>query len=350
MIRDWIKSRTANLFCTTGMDRVLRLRDLPVVVAYHRVVEDFASACVTSNPSMLVSRQMLEQHLDWIGQRYKLVSLDDLGERLECSDGSNEGLAAITFDDGYQDFYDHALPVLQKKGVPAALFVVTDYAGSGQVPLHDRLYLLLKRRQSKALPVLPRGVPNIRGRAPYDALRALIEALPVDTVDAVAAALGAEDDIPEEMLHPFRCLTWEGIGRVHRAGITIGSHTRSHALMTNETRVRRMDEAQGSRSVLERRLNTRIRHFAYPSGVFDPSAINSVAAAGYRFGYTTGSHRSAENPLLTIPRTVLWQKSSVDAHSAFSGAVLNCQIRHVFDSFTPGAYRQPNVLHEENSR
>jgi len=62
-----------------------------------------------------------------------------LGSRLEMNDDSTTQIAAITFDDGYQDFYDHALPMLQRKGIPSAIFVMTDYAGTGQVPLHDRL-------------------------------------------------------------------------------------------------------------------------------------------------------------------------------------------------------------------
>ena len=100
------------------------------MIGYHRVVEDFASSAETSIPSMLVSRQMLERHLDWIGRRFRFVSLDELGARLDASDSRDDPIAAITFDDGYRDFYDHALPLLKQKGIPAAVFVVTDLVGT----------------------------------------------------------------------------------------------------------------------------------------------------------------------------------------------------------------------------
>ena len=105
-----------------------------------------------------------------------------------------------------------------------------------------------------------------------------------------------------------------------------------------------MNEAIGSRETLSMRLGgAPIRHFAYPSGIFDAVSVRAVAAAGYRFAYATASRRSPEHPLLTIPRTVLWEKSCVGAHSVFSGEVLNCQIHHAFDVFASGwTYRQEN--------
>src|SRR5580698_92788 len=151
MNRSSIKVAAAKFLSNTGIDRVFQPSNVPVVLAYHRVVEDFASSLAASNPSMLVSLQMLEKHLDWIGRRYRFVDLDELGARLESGDPSVGSLAALTFDDGYRDFYELALPLLQRKGIPAALFIVTDYVGTSRVPVHDKLYLLLKRRRG-ALP------------------------------------------------------------------------------------------------------------------------------------------------------------------------------------------------------
>jgi peptidoglycan/xylan/chitin deacetylase (PgdA/CDA1 family) len=346
MTRSWIKVAAAKLLCNTGIDRALHSSGAPVVVAYHRVVEDFACSSATSNPSMLVSVPMFEKQLDWIGRRYRFVDLDELGARLESGDPSKAGVAAITFDDGYQDFYDLALPLLQRKGIPAAVFVVTDYVGTSLVPVHDRLYLLLKRRRRE----MPRGVrrvaqlPDISQLDPYTALRTMLESLPLDAVQSVVDALEAEDPLPDDLCAPFRSLSWEALERIHRAAVTVGSHTRSHVVMPNETRSRVMHEAIASRETLSMRLGgVPIRHFAYPSGLFDSVAVRAVAAAGYRFAYATAPRPSAQDPLLSIPRTVLWEKSCAGAHSVFSGEVLNCQIHHAFDVFaSAGAYRQEN--------
>ena len=116
-----------------------------VVIGYHRVVEDFSSAARFSIPAMLTSSRMLEAQLDWIGRRYRFVSLDELGRELDRGGAAGRPLAAVTFDDGYRDVHDVAMPVLARKGIPAAVFVVTDLVGTGQAQVHDRLYMLLRR-------------------------------------------------------------------------------------------------------------------------------------------------------------------------------------------------------------
>jgi peptidoglycan/xylan/chitin deacetylase (PgdA/CDA1 family) len=332
MIRKWVKSGMANLLYKTGIDRVLRSRSIPVVVGYHRVVEDFAFSATTSIPSLLVSQRMLERHLDWIGRRHRFVDLNELGAHLASGTGLNERIAAITFDDGYQDFYDHALPVLRKKGIPAAIFVVTEHLGTARIQVHDKLYLLLARRHGQTPLKHCSGlrVPNILGMAPYQAMRMLVEALPLVALRHVVQTLEAEDPLSDDLLKPFHSLSWETVDRVHRAGITVGSHTRSHVLMTNESTTRVLDEALGSRQDIERRLKSEVQHFAYPSGVFNATSVDAVAAAGYHFAYTTCTHRSAERPLLTVPRTLLWENSSLNSQSTFSGPVLNCQIHNAF--------------------
>ena len=116
-----------------------------VVLGYHRVVADFEREVSSSSPSMLVSRAMLERHLDWLARRFQVVSLDELRSRLEGGSRGDRPIAAITFDDGYRDVYEQAFPLLMRKGLPATVFVATDYVGTEGVLPHDKLYLLLER-------------------------------------------------------------------------------------------------------------------------------------------------------------------------------------------------------------
>jgi len=336
MMRSWIKTRAAEVLGTLAGST-----SAPVVIGYHRVVEDFEASAATSIPSMLVSRQMLERHLDWLGRRFRFVSLDELGARHDARDGSLDPVAAVTFDDGYGDFYEQAFPLLQKKGIPAAVFVVTGLVSTTGVQAHDKLYLLLARRLAERS-LKPGGlagllrrigvsVPGMDANTPYQATRALIEALPQESIRRVIAALESAVSISEDTFKPFYSLTWEMLDRMQRAGVTIGSHTRTHIVMTNEDGQRVADEVSGSREEIERRLGTGVRHFAYPSGRFNNTSVDAVANAGYRFGYTVCSHRDPGHPQLTVPRTFLWEKSSLDFRGAFSGPILNCQIRRAFD-------------------
>jgi len=334
MIRSWIKTGAAGALSRTGMDKLAGSlsgsRRVPVVIGYHRVVEDFAASAATSIPSMLVSRRMLEQHLDWLGRRFRFVSLDEVGARLDGSDRSRDPVAAITFDDGYRDFYDHAFPLLKQKGIPAAVFVVTDLVSTTGVQIHDKLYLLLARRFANR--TWKPGDLGIVAHTPYQATRALLESLPQESLQRVVAALESEESVEDDTFKPFHSLTWETLERIQRAGMTIGSHTRTHIMMTNESAPRVVDEVTGSREEIERRLGTGVRHFAYPSGQFNRASVNAVAKAGYRFGYTVCKHRDAGSPHLTVPRTLLWENSCLDFRGAFSGGILSCQIHRAFDA------------------
>ena len=317
--RSRIKTGAAEILCRTGMDRVVGslsgARRMPLVIGYHRVVEDFTSSAQTAIPSLLVSRRMLERHLDWIGRRYRFVDLNELGARLASGRALNEPVAAITFDDGYRDFYDHALPVLRKKGVPAALFVVTDLVGTSRAQIHDRLYTLLAQRQGRDVG--------------YQSMRKLIETLSASALEKTIEGLKTEASMPQQDFSPP--VTWEMLDRIHSAGIVVGSHTKTHIVMTNETRECVLDETAASREELERRLGTTVQHFAYPSGIYNAASVSAVAAAGYRFGYTTCTHRSTEHPLLTVPRTLLWEGACLDSNRAFSESIMSCQVHHAFD-------------------
>jgi len=348
MIRNWVKAGAATVLARTGMDHIARslsgLGRIPVVIGYHRVVEDFASSAQTSIPSMLISGQMLERHLDWIGRRFRFVTLDEVGSRLESGNRSDRPLAAITFDDGYRDFYDLAFPLLLKKGIPAAVFVVTDLVSTKRAQVHDKLYALLAQRAGRRFPHNWGGipVPDVASLTPYQATRVLIETLPLAAIEHVISILEGEASIPEGISDSFRSLTWEMLDIIQRAGMIVGSHTKTHTLLPNESERRVKDEVAGSRLAIEKRLGIEVKHFTYPSGLFTTTSVSAVAAAGYRFGYTGCTHRDPLHPLLTIPRTVLWENSCLGGRRSFSGPVLGCQIRHAFD-WVNGCRRQHTV-------
>src|SRR2546428_4604523 len=212
------------------MGGVSGARRLPLVVGYHRVVDDHARNDRSAIPPMIVTQRTLERHLDWIGQRFRFVSLDELGVRLESGEGFATPVASVTFDDGYRDVYDHAFPVLKRKGIPAAVFVVTDWIGSTNPLPHDRLYMLLTGAWPTAravivrLGVLPAGTETTPALSqPFSALRRLLTTLPQSRIARVIAALEEETTIgaasPPEGLQP---LSWVMLAEMRRSGITVG--------------------------------------------------------------------------------------------------------------------------------
>jgi peptidoglycan/xylan/chitin deacetylase (PgdA/CDA1 family) len=318
---------------------------MPLVIGYHRVVEDFRASSEFTTAPMLTGVAMFERHLDWIGRHYTFVTLDDLAQWTKDHKLFRRPVAAITFDDGYNDFYYHAFPILQRKGIPAAVFVVTDLVGTSTLQIHDELYLLLtaactqwRNPRHELLRFLYElGIPepvikkiNSTGNA-CSAVAILLDNLPQSAVRRVIKALHAIAVIPEQARESLQALSWEMLGEMSRAGVTVGSHTRSHARLARETWRTVVEETYSSREVAQRKLGLPVDHFAYPAGVFNAGVVSAVADAGYQCAYTTCRHRDVRHPELTIPRRILWEHSCINALGDFSPSVMSCQARGVFD-------------------
>lgn len=96
-------------------------------------------------------------------------------------------------------------------------------------------------------------------------------------------------------------LSWEMIKEMEAAGISIGSHTLSHAILSRESRERVRREVSQSKEILEGRLKTSVPAFAYPNGTpadFNDTVVNEIKMAGYRHAVTTipGINRQDADP------------------------------------------------------
>jgi peptidoglycan/xylan/chitin deacetylase (PgdA/CDA1 family) len=307
------------------------------------VVEDFETAAKTNMPTLLVSRSMFERQLDWIGRRFQFVSLDEIGDRIARGGSCRKPIAAVTFDDGYSDVYELAFPILKRKGIPAGVFVVTDLIGRTRWQIHDRLYHLMEKAFAG-------------WKDPWFELANLLDRaeIPISDIPRMRAALGHSSSVVPNLLSALssaeaarvidvltdrvgsglaavpRALTWPMVAEMRSAGFTIGSHTRSHTWLANESEAMRMEEIEGSKFELEARLGEAVLHFAYPGGQFTPPIVDLVARAGYRFAYTACEHQDARHPVLTIGRLMLWEGSAVGPTGGFSAPILGCQTHQLW--------------------
>lgn len=315
----------------------------PLVLGYHRVVTDFASASRNDMPSMLISTAMFERHMDFLGRHFEFVSPDAVGEAVRNRTPFPRPVAAVTFDDGYEDVYENAIPILKRKGIPAAVFVVTDLIGRSAWQIHDKLFHLVEkgysvwdnpRREFHAvLNALDLPAGDILGdasatRTPQSTVSALLPRLSQYDVKRVMASI--EGHIGNGFVNIPRSVSWPMLKQLLRDGFTVGSHTRSHVSLPMESDATTDAQLRGSKQLLEEQLGTRIDHFAYPGGQFTPAVVDALANAGYRYAYTACPHNDPRHPELTIERLLLWQGSSIDADGEFSEAILACQARDLW--------------------
>lgn len=351
MIRALLKTGvSASLAWSGGASVVGRLtgkRWHPLVLGYHRVVEDYNYSSQYAICSSLVSTRTLVRQLEWIGRRFDICSLDELQARHESGSWKGKPSAAITFDDGYADVYHNAMPILLNKGIPFTVFVTTDQVGSRELFAHDELYLRLSALMAKTEKATAR-LGEILRRAgcwnaisgefpgafsePYRLTRAMLGNFRNDEIRAVIEILRAHTRLPRSTVEQSSAMDWTMLSEMRRAGILVGCHSKSHVILPNEDETTIFTEVEEGRSVLESRLGVPVKHFAYPDGAFNDTVVQAVAKAGYRHAYTVCFHRSSIAPHLTVPRRMLWERSNVDVLGHFSGAIMACQINGVFDA------------------
>lgn len=184
---------------------------MPLMVLYYHRVADV-------NPvAWSLSNAQFEAHIDWLAKRFEFISLEEVQTRMRT--GNSSPAIHITFDDGYAENCDQALPLLVNKGIPATYFVTLDNVASGSSFTHDQ----------------DAGIP-----------------FPVNTVEELRS--------------------------LSSNGIEIGAHTRHHPSMGSLRHLPEIyDEMVSTKRELELLVHQPVRYFAFPFGM-KPDLSHQAAA------------------------------------------------------------------------
>ena len=128
--KTWGKTIAASVLFHAGLLRRLahrRLRNGAIVLMYHRVLPEDRAAQSFSHPGIVVTPATFERQMALLKREFRPLSLQDFLGHMEARIPFPDGACLVTFDDGWIDNHDYALPILRRHGVPAVVFVATDY-------------------------------------------------------------------------------------------------------------------------------------------------------------------------------------------------------------------------------
>lgn len=294
-------------------------RTQPIVLAFHGVTAD-APGNLCNHEGKHLRLALFERLMEHVAHNYKVVPLARVVDWLEGRASLPEHAVVLTFDDGYRNVFTHAAPVLKRLGLPATLFVVTDFVFHRRMLWPDRLMSALAVSDAKRLSVqlhdatVEIPLENDREKRGADArLTALCKTLP-DTerlafLNRVIHGLQvSEDDIVG---------AWDGhapiapdeLKQLPEYGIEVGSHTCSHGIVTRFTPDAMTQELTVSKRLLEQTMGRPCTRFSYPNGSpgdFSAESRERVIAAGYGCAVTTIKRRVARaDDRFEIPRCIL---------------------------------------------
>jgi hypothetical protein len=230
----------------------------------------------------------------YLRKRYRIVSIDQMLR--EMAEGrSSDPAVAITFDDGYADLYTHAFPILRSYDIPATIFLTVGAIESGNVAWYDRVFVAFQVAPAGeyVLPLSPprhlrMGTPEERLGSAEDFI-SLMRKLPASEQRACCAMLENAVEFPAKSLEK-RMLSWDQVRDMQKGGISFGAHTMTHPVVSRLPESDLDWELRESKRIVEERLQSEVKHFAFPFGKSDEcgdAAVARLKQLGYRSASTT---------------------------------------------------------------
>ncbi len=265
---------------------------------YHRVltVDEVSRQAVQSG--MYVLDTVFAQHMDFVKDNFTVLSLQELLTLWQTNEWNEHArYCVVTFDDGWLDNYCHAYPILKRLGLPAAIFLPTDYVGSNEWFWPDQLYFLMKVVAERPANIedmnaIERvfsqfldgdGRPFIEAIARREQVTDQIiercKQLPIQRVRELLRTLAAElkVSLPNDRV----IVNWGEVREMSQHGMSFGSHSCSHRILTTITAEDVLEELARSRQVLLAQGVNYVPVFCYPNGNSDPHIQSQVQACGY---------------------------------------------------------------------
>ena len=273
------------------------------VLAYHRVVDHHGPGFDTYRRNVSATPEEFREQMDYVAEHFHPVSLEQVEAALDGGPRLPQRPLLVTFDDGYRDNLLAALPVLQDRGIPMAIFLATDFVGDGRPFPWDLAAWCFHHSAGDGadLPVVGERSWVTGGEREavlglwLEALKRLPEAVREEAVAALPERLGVE--VPSDAFSGL-CLSWDEVRAMAGGAVSFGAHTERHPILTRVSADRARSEVSGSKHRLEDELGTPVRAFAYPNGGrddLDDATVRLLADTGYRLGFTLfpGPERAA---------------------------------------------------------
>lgn len=233
-----------------------------------------------------VTPDSFRQLVQYLVKKYEILSLSDIFHKPVSG---KPGLI-LSFDDGYYDFYENALPVLRQYKVPANHNIVTDIA-SGRLKIiwTQKMNVIFNHlRDHRIETALDLGNESLQigaGHEPIEKvyMRALKSMFLKTQQQRDLILEHWREELKVEIEEP-RMMGWNEIADCAKNAIEIGSHTKSHPVLTSIQAPEELNnELAGSKKEIETRLNIKAEALAPPNGLINEQLIKKAGECGYKF-------------------------------------------------------------------
>lgn len=281
-----------------GLYHRLRNADSLTVVMFHRTLRPDDPRWASCDPDYTLGEDLFVSSLDFFRRHYRVVSLQDVLRARREGAGLPPRALLISFDDGWLDNVDYALPALRSAGLPAVMFVAADAVGARQ-PFYQERIVAAWRHGKLSLEALAASVAEYSGetldsvRAGIGGLRSMIaqlESMPSTSRRAVLERHA--DALNDDLQH---MIDVDDLARLRAGGVELGLHGKSHVAMTRADNL--ANELGGARAAMAAMLSPQspgeglasdaCATMSFPHGAFDDAIAAQAREAGYELLFTS---------------------------------------------------------------
>lgn len=252
----------------------------------------------------------------FVARSFRVMTLGEAASRLANEELPPRALV-VTFDDGYADNVEVALPILQRYGVPASFFISTGFLDGGRM-WNDSVIEIIRACAADELDLESFGIGRrslsgaVERRSVIGELLSRIKYLALAERDEAIVRLqrlAGVRDLPNGLM-----MRSEQVRQLQRAGMEIGAHTAHHPILTTLAPADAEREISSGRQRLEEIIDTPVDVFAYPNGKpvrdYDQTHVAILRRLGFRAAVSTapGVARAGDG-LLELPRFTPWGDS-----------------------------------------
>lgn len=309
------KTLWASLLRASGMLHLARKwvqRNGAIVLTFHRILTDSEAQQTASLPGMIVRSSTFAGFLKYASQTSEFI---DLSRGPEWKSNGKLKLA-VTFDDGWFDNATAAYPSARQYHAPIAIFIVPEKTGTTLPFWPERTAAALDRPAADGS-----GLDAVSIERAIEALKELPAIEREHRIGQMTAASAAR----QAVALVDRTMTWQQIHELQSGGVTFGSHTSTHEILTTIPTDQAGKEIVSSRRLIQEKLRVPCTLFSYPNGDYSMPVRGLVAAAGYKFAFLNqdpGVWTRDCDPFL-IPRVNVCEYHLVDAKGDFSPLIFD---------------------------
>lgn len=263
-----------------------------------------------------------DQICRWLKSWFTVLPLDEAIARLKAGSLPARALS-ITFDDGYADNHEVAMPILKRHRLSATFFIATGYLDGGRMWNDTVIEAIRNCKPAKLVLGEFQAFENCQDAVPVQSViekRTAIETIlghikyiPVADREIVTASIARQcgSDLPDNLM-----MTSEQVIEMRRAGMLIGAHTVTHPILAKLDASKKIKEISESKQYLESLLQEKVGLFAYPNGKpnldFQARDAELIRKLGFDAALTTAwGAVDSKSDLMQLPRFTPWDQTRV---------------------------------------